>query len=76
MRNVLTSIYAAKAKDLNVIPELLAVNDIFTQHKNLLEFCRHIHNGELPSQEALTVTLDKMDGIVVALRELVEERYA
>jgi hypothetical protein len=75
MRSVAT-IYKAKGADLGVPPELLATNDIFTQHKNLLEHCRWIHRGEPPPREALELTLDALDEVMVSLRELVEDRYA
>lgn len=68
--------YRETAADLHVVPELIATNDLFTQHKNMLEHCRHWHNGEPVDERALNLTLDRLDEIVQALRELARSRYA
>lgn len=68
--------YLVAAADLNVPPLLIATNDIFTQHKNMLEHCRNIHNGQRPNKEALLTTLDTLGEIVLVSQALVEDMYA
>lgn len=66
--------YKTVAADLLVPPELIATNDIFTQHKNLLEFCRRFHNGEPVERAALDTTLDTLLETVLVLSVLADER--
>lgn len=77
MRNEeLVSKWKAQAIDLGVTPELLATNEIFSQYKNLLEFCRRFHNKELVEESAVETTLDELEEILIGLRELTWSRYA
>lgn len=57
-------------------PEVIATDEIFTVHKNLLEVCRRFHSGEPVRRASLEANLDTLHAIVVALQMLTEERYA
>lgn len=68
--------YNEQAANLGVSPHLIATNDVFTQHKNLLEFCRLIHNGKPIERRALNNTLDNLLETVLVLYVLADESDA
>lgn len=68
--------YRTTGADLLVPPELIATNEIFAQHKNLLECCRLWHNALVPLDRAvIDRVVDEMLETVLTLGILVDERY-
>lgn len=66
--------YKRRSKDLGVPPELIATESIFSQSKNLLEFCRHWQNNRTVYHNSLHGTLDMLRLNVEVLEQLAEER--
>lgn len=67
--------YKEQGEDLWIPALLPATNDIQTRHEFLLEFCRQIHNGQLPPKAALDTALDGLLEIVLASKAIVDEMY-
>lgn len=59
---------------MGIPPELIATEKILTYQKNMLEFCRHFHDGRPIHYNSLHGTLDMLRLNLAVLEALVEER--